>query len=95
MLSASAQTYIFFPGGLGTLDEFFEMVTLIQTGKMSPVPIVCIGKHFWEPLDAWIKSSLTHEYKTVSPEDTDLYTIVNTAGEAFAIIKESKERKYF
>ncbi|MEK7499301.1 MAG: TIGR00730 family Rossman fold protein [Patescibacteria group bacterium] len=95
MLTASAQVYIYFPGGLGTLNEFFEILTLIQTGKMSPVPMVCIGKDFWEPLDAWIKSSLTHEYKTVSPEDTDLYTIVNTAEEAFAIIKESKERKYF
>ncbi len=95
ILSASAQAYIFFPGGFGTLDEFFEITTLIQTQKMSPVPIICVGSHFWEPLDAWIKSCLVQEYKTVSPEDTDLYTIVNTAHDAFEIIKDSKERKYF
>ncbi len=95
MLSASAQAYVFFPGGFGTLDEFFEMVTLIQTQKMNPVPVICIGKKFWEPLDTWARSAMTQEYKTISPEDTELYTIVDTAQEAFEIIKDSKERKYF
>ncbi|MCE9643588.1 MAG: TIGR00730 family Rossman fold protein [Candidatus Andersenbacteria bacterium] len=95
MLSASAQAYVFFPGGFGTLDEFFEMITLIQTKKMNGVPVICVGKEFWEPLDTWIRTSLVQTFKTISPEDIDLYAIVDTPEEAFDIIKESKERKYF
>ena len=95
MLSASAQAYLFFPGGYGTLDEFFEMITLIQTQKMVSVPVVCVGKDFWDPLDKWMRSSLLEKFETISPEDLDLYTIVDTAQEAFDIIKDSKERKYF
>lgn len=95
MLSASAQAYVFFPGGFGTMDEFFEMVTLVQTKKMEPVPVVCLGKDYWTPLDGWIKKTFVEEYKTINPEDVNLYTIVDTAEEAFSILKESKERKYF
>lgn len=95
MLSASAQAYVFFPGGYGTLDEFFEMVTLIQTRKMEPVPIVCVGKDYWGKLDSWMSADLTETYETISPEDTNLYKIVDTAEEAFALLKDSKERKYF
>ncbi len=95
MLSASAQAYVFFPGGFGTLDEFYEMITLIQTNKMEHVPVICIGKAFWEPLDAWMKSALLGQFETISPEDIDLYTIVDKAEEAMDIIKDSKERKYF
>lgn len=95
MLSASAQAYIFFPGGFGTLDEFFEMITLVQTEKMEPVPVVCVGTDFWSPLDSWIRSKLLQELGTVAPGDPDLYKIVNTAEEAFDLIKDSKERKYF
>ena len=95
MLSASAQVYVFFPGGFGTLDEFFEMITLIQTEKMENVPVICVGLEFWQPLDSWIKSSCVEKYKTISPEDTDIYHIVNSADEAFELIKDSTERKYF
>ncbi|OGY36595.1 MAG: Rossman fold protein, TIGR00730 family [Candidatus Andersenbacteria bacterium RIFCSPHIGHO2_12_FULL_45_11b] len=95
MLSASAQAYVFFPGGFGTLDEFFEMITLIQTKKMNSVPVICVGREFWEPLDTWIRTSLVQTFKTISAEDTTLYTIVETPEEAFAVIKDSKERKYF
>ena len=95
MLSASAQAYVFFPGGFGTMDEFFEMITLIQTKKMEPVPCVCVGKDFWSPLDSWIRTTFAEEYKTIDPEDLNLYQIVDTAQEAFDLIKDSKERKYF
>jgi uncharacterized protein (TIGR00730 family) len=95
MLSASAQAYIFFPGGYGTLDEFFEMLMLVQTKKMEPVPIVCVGIDFWSPLDGWVRSKMAQEYGMVKPEDLDIYKVVNTAEEAFDLIKDSKERKYF
>jgi uncharacterized protein (TIGR00730 family) len=95
MLSASAQAYVFFPGGFGTLDEFFEMITLLQTKKMEDVPAICVGSDFWTPLDNWIKTHLAEKYKTISPEDSQIYTIVDTAKEAFEILKDTKERKYF
>jgi predicted Rossmann-fold nucleotide-binding protein len=84
-----------FLGGFGTLDEFFEIVTLIQTHKMESVPVVCMGHDFWDPLHEWIRTSLVANYATVSPEDIDLYTTVDTAEEAFDLVKDSKERKYF
>lgn len=95
MLSASAQAYIFFPGGFGTMDEFFEIVTLIQTRKMEPVPIVCVGKNYWEPLNEWIRTQMVADLEAILPEDMELYAIVDTAAEAFDLIKDSKERKYF
>ena len=95
MLSASAQAYVFFPGGFGTLDEFFEMITLIQTEKMEHVPVVCVSQDFWDPLNDWIQTTLVAKYETISPEDVQLYQVVDSAEEAFDIIKNSKERKYF
>lgn len=95
MLTASAQAYVFFPGGFGTLDEFFEMATLVQTKKMERVPIICVGSDFWEPLDAWIRSVMYEKYKTIESGEMDIYTIVNSAEEASEIVKDSKERKYF
>lgn len=95
MLSASAQAYVFFPGGFGTLDEFFEMVTLVQTEKMERVPIVGVGADFWSPLDKWIRETLLEKFNTIGAGEEELYTIVNTAEEAFDLIKDSPERKYF
>jgi len=95
MMSASAQAYIFFPGGLGTLDEFFEISTLVQTEKMEPVPVVAVGADFWNPLDAWMRTKLLDELGTIAPKDVEIYSIVDTAEAAFLAVKDSKERKYF
>lgn len=96
MLSASAQAYVFFPGGFGTLDEFSEILTLVQTQKMEKVPIACVGKEYWEPLAGWMKSMmLDREEKLIGPNDMDLFKIVDTAEEALPIIETSKERKFF
>ncbi len=94
MLSASAQAYVFFPGGFGTMDELCEMLMLIQTEKMSPIPIVLVGKDYWEGLVDWvIKNMLSRGY--IEEKDLNLFKIVGTAEEAFAIIKDSPERPYF
>jgi uncharacterized protein (TIGR00730 family) len=94
MLSASAQAYIYFPGGFGTLDEMYEMVTLIQTGKMCPLPIILIGKEYWSGLLEWTKEhQVAKGY--IAEGDLDILTLVDTAEEAFAIIKDSELRKYF
>lgn len=70
-----------YPGGFGTLDEFMEVLTLIQTNKANRIPLVLVGKKFWGPLIRWFKKSLLEE-GLISPEDLDLFKLVDTAGEA-------------
>jgi len=95
MLAASAQAYVYFPGGFGTLDELFEMVTLIQTGKMQPIPIVLVGRDFWKPMIKWVETTLLEKEKTVSAKDIKILQVVDTAEEAFDLIKDSTERSFF
>ncbi|HVU06258.1 MAG TPA: TIGR00730 family Rossman fold protein [Candidatus Paceibacterota bacterium] len=91
-LSFSAEVYIFFPGGYGTLDEFFEIVTLIQTRKIPKVPVICIGKDFWGKIDA-VSSALRDEFKTISPGDDKIYTVTDEDDEVLALLKKSPLRK--
>ncbi len=95
ILAASAQAYIYFPGGFGTLDELFEIVTLIQTKKSEPVPIVLVGKDYWSGLFARIEETLLKEHKTISLENLSLMTIVDSAEEAYGLIQNSTERTFF
>lgn len=96
MLSYSAQAYVYFPGGFGTLDEFFEIITLIQTKKITTsIPLICIGKEFWEPLASWIRSEMLEKFKTIDNADLEIFKIVDTAQEALEIIKKSPERTDF
>lgn len=90
MLSLACGGYVFFPGGFGTLDEFFEMVTLVQTKKLSQqVSIVAVGKDYWESLFSWIKKEVFKKRKAVKKEDLKIFQIVDSAEEAFAIIQKS------
>jgi uncharacterized protein (TIGR00730 family) len=95
MLAASAQAYVYFPGGFGTMDELFEMVTLIQTEKMQKIPIVLVGHDFWDPLVTWIEQTMVKKEKTISKTDTDIFVVVDTAEEAFDLIKDCTERSFF
>lgn len=95
MLTYSAQAYVYFPGGFGTLDEFFEIATLIQTKKISPIPVILVGREFWELFDQWIKTVVLEHNHAIDEEDRRVYTIVDSAEEAMAIIKKSKPRKAF
>jgi hypothetical protein len=83
-----AQGFIVLPGGFGTFDEFFESTTLIQTGKIGKFPIVLVGSGFWRGLVDWIDRVVKEEQKNISPEDLDLFTIVDSAGEAVDVINK-------
>jgi uncharacterized protein (TIGR00730 family) len=80
-----ARALVVFPGGYGTLDELFETLTLIQTRKITPFPVLIFGKSFWERL---INFNVLVEEGTISPEDVDLFEYVETAEEAWAIISD-------
>ena len=95
MLAASAQAYVFFPGGFGTMDEFFEMLVLIQTGKAQRVPMVCVGKDFWGPLMRYIDETVVGKYQVAAKADTKLYTVVDSAEAAFRFVETSSERTFF
>ena len=95
LMAASAQAYVFFPGGFGTLDEFFEIVTLIQTKKMQSTPIVCVGRDFWDGLFKWSADVQRDSFKTIGPDDLKLFTVVDTAEEAYEIVSKSQERSFF
>lgn len=92
-LAYSAEAYIYCPGGFGTLDEFFELLTLKQTRKIPSVPIILYGKDFWEPLEAFFKEVLLKEGReTISKEDLDLYVITDNDDEILEIIKNAEVR---
>jgi uncharacterized protein (TIGR00730 family) len=86
MFQKYAQGFIVLPGGFGTFDEFFESITLIQTGKIGKFPIVLVGSEFWQGLVNWIEKVVHEEQKNISPEDIDLFTVVDSAGEAVDVI---------
>jgi uncharacterized protein (TIGR00730 family) len=83
-----AQGFIVLPGGFGTFDEFFESATLIQTGKIGKFPIVLVGTEFWKGMVDWIEKVVQEEEKNISPEDMDLFKVVDTSDEAVAVIND-------
>jgi len=83
-----AQGFIVLPGGVGTLDELFEAITLIQTKKIGKFPIVLVGKSFWSGLIDWIKETMLAKEKNISTEDLDLFSVVDTSEEALEVINK-------
>ena len=88
MLDFSAEAYIFFPGGFGTLDEFFELLTLVQTGKMDSEPVILVGRAYWEPLLAWIESELLHRLHTINADDMRIWTLTDDLDEVVQLVEE-------
>jgi len=77
-----SRAFINFPGGFGTMDEFFEAMTLIQTQKTAPAPVVLVGKAFWGGLIDWIAGTMRDEFQTVSPHDLDRFKLTDDPEEA-------------
>ncbi|MBP9599763.1 MAG: TIGR00730 family Rossman fold protein, partial [Desulfobacter sp.] len=86
-----AQAYIIMPGGLGTMDEMFETLTLVQTRRIRKMPVILMNKKFWAGLLDWIKNSLAAT-GLISPEDMELFSLVDTPEQALKIVNNFYNR---
>jgi hypothetical protein len=92
MLTSPANAFVFFPGGFGTMDEFFEVVDYMELGYMPISPIVLVGSDFWNPLIKFLRERSSDEVKSVAGNIVDSWHIVDSAEEAFEYIKDAKDR---
>lgn len=83
-----SQGFIAMPGGFGTLDELFEALTLVQTSKIAHFPVILVGSDYWGGLVEWIRKTMLEKEHNVSPEDLNLFHVVDTADEAVKIIND-------
>ena len=91
MLAKYSLAFVCFPGGYGTMDEMFESLTLIQTGKIRDMPVVLVGSEYWSGLLDWLRERVFKEGK-ISPEDLDLYRVTDDPAEVVRIVSSAKER---
>lgn len=92
MLASAAEAYVYFPGGFGTMDEFFEISTLVETHKLhKDVPIVLVGKDYWQPLLDWLKNTAAGKYGAFDVKDFRMWFLVDTAEEAFRVIEDCED----
>lgn len=91
-MSYATEVCVFCPGGFGTLNELFEILTLQQTHKIGNFPVILFGSEFWNPIDKTIKEVLCEKFKTINDVDLNLYVIKDDEDEILEIIKNSKLR---
>jgi hypothetical protein len=82
-----AVAYIILPGGFGTMDELFESLTLIQTNRIKPFPVILLGKDYWKDMITWIKKSMLMKHGMICPDDMDLFQCIDDPAAAVAAIK--------
>jgi uncharacterized protein (TIGR00730 family) len=87
-----ATAFIVFPGGYGTLDELFEALTLIQTGKVTHFPVILFGREYWSGLVAWLTDTAAAERK-INPSDLHLFQVTDDPAEAAAIVIAARAQK--
>jgi uncharacterized protein (TIGR00730 family) len=87
-----ASGFVVFPGGFGTVDELFESLTLIQTGKIRNFPVVLVGRSYWNGLLEWMRERMLREHK-VAPEDVDLLSLTDDPGEVLALLSTAALRQ--
>lgn len=86
MLSYAAQAYVFFPGGFGTLNELTELLMLVQTKKIDPLPIILVGKDFWRPFMKWVEEHIYQNHNAIDKADMSIYHLAQNVEEAYQII---------
>ncbi|MBN2592482.1 MAG: TIGR00730 family Rossman fold protein [Sedimentisphaerales bacterium] len=86
-----AHGFIVFPGGYGTMDEFFESLVLIQTLKQATFPVILMGNDYWAGLVDWLKTKMLGEHGYINPEDLNVFTMIDDVQTAVKIIKDFKE----
>jgi len=91
IVTAPSKAFVFFPGGFGTMHQLFEVLTLLQTKKMQPLPVLLYDHEFWQPLMTFIKKVMIADLKTVAPKDDELFQIVDDVDSAMRIINEFKK----
>lgn len=92
MLVRYSMGYVCMPGGFGTLDELFEALTLMQTNKIYPIPLILFGSEFWQGLVDWIKTVLI-EFKTISEKDLDLIVVTDDPQEVLSVMVQHREMR--
>ncbi|SEP61382.1 LOG family protein [Neolewinella agarilytica] len=88
-----AQAFIACPGGFGTMDELFEVLTLIQTRKITKVPVILVGTEYWKGMIDWIQETMADKEATISPDDMNLIPVVDKAEDVLKIIHDFYEEK--
>ena len=88
-MSFAAEAYVFYPGGFGTLDEFFEIVTLVQTKKIRKIPIILMGSDFWEPLQQFLEEHCYRRHGAIEKSDLQLYHIADSHDEVIKMITDA------
>jgi uncharacterized protein (TIGR00730 family) len=86
-----AHGFIVFPGGYGTMDEFFESLVLIQTLKQASFPVILMGSDFWEGLVNWMEQKMLKDHDYIAPEDTDVFTVLDDPQAAVKVITDFRE----
>ncbi len=86
-----ARAFVIFPGGFGTLDEFMESLTLIQTLKIEPFPVICVGSDYWNGLVDWMERTLQKQYRTIGPDDLKLFHVTDDIDDVVKRVREAME----
>ena len=89
MLVFAAEAYVFFPGGYGTFDELFNILTLIQTGKIPHVPVILFDSNYWSPLRQFLLEDTCKKYHAISKSDLDYFEITDSLDRIIEIIKKA------
>lgn len=85
MFAKYSKAFVVFPGGFGTLDELFEAITLVQTNRVDPFPVILVGRGYWKGLISWVRTTLIRE-GTIEKKDMDIFSVVDSPREVMAAI---------
>jgi uncharacterized protein (TIGR00730 family) len=95
MLTTPSQAFVYFPGGYGTLDELFQVLNEMALGFIQKVPVILVGRDFWDPLVDFLNNTCHNTVKAIKPEDLEMLKVVETAEEAYDIIKHTEDHPNF